>query len=299
MVCKGWGLAALLALGGCAAGETGQTDQAGSTSTATDQHIEWFSPMQPANAPQAPGNGDWANWLAAPWYGADGQPDHFDAIRMICPDGDCVSDQRRQVGSCDALFAADRDGLDVPGMDETQARYLARRLRCHAARLIASASPAASSHVAQFSMQGSDLRGLPVELGYATGPEQTGTMRELRDAGGDLGAFLDTLPGATRPAAVGEPDTGTRIVDGDNWTREWLLLARGDFNLDGVEDLLVAANLYITDEELLFGTRLYVVGKPRADSPMSVIQQIPLLGSEDSCDELVELCGNEIVTTAR
>lgn len=288
---RGLALATLL-LSACDSGAgAGSAADAGATSSArvpgpqaSTAKVERLGLMR-VEAADVSTHADWDAWFSAPWRGGEGSPAAFEAVRSVCSAGDCSVAERRDVDSCAALFDADAKGLDVEGMDEPQAAYLQRRLVCYAGRSLAAMRDADTSHVADYALDASTLAGLPAELGYPVAPEQFAEARRIDAEGGGLGEFLKKLPGAGEAGPAGASGEGLRVDDAEGWTREWLLLGRGDLDGDGLEDLLVGVNLYITDEALRFGSALFAVTRDQSGGPMRVVYEVPILGSRGACSD--------------
>ena len=170
-------------------------------------------------------------------------------------------------------------------MEAPQAGYLYRRLVCYAGRALAAMRSATVSHVSDYVLDPGTLAELPAELGYPDSPGQSAHARRIDEDGGRMGEFLENVAGIADVSAVQPGGSGLRLEDGTLWTREWLLLGRGDFDGDGVEDLLVGVNLYITDEALRFGSTLFVLARTEAAAPLQVTYEVPLLGAPDACSE--------------
>ena len=233
---------------------------------------------------------DWDDWFTKQWQPEGGTPAAFDAVRLTCPEGDCTVAEHMEVSSCALLFEADSKDLDVEGMEAPQGGYLYRRLVCYAGVALAAMRDANVSHVSDFVLDPETLMELPAELGYPDSPLQLEEARRLDDEGGRLAAFLEQVAGIAEGSLVQTHGEGLRIDDGELWTREWLLLGRGDIDGDGVEDLLIGVNLYITDEALRFGSRLYAVTRDEAGGALRMVYEVPIRGgcSEDAkCAEFL------------
>lgn len=293
-----WGLAlATCLLSGCEPALTTGAGGTESAATAKADSVEQLGLMR-SEAADVSSSADWESWFVEPWKGDDGVPAAFDAVRYTCDGGDCTVGEQLRVDSCAALFQADSQGLDVEGMDEPQAGYLYRRLVCYAGRGIAAMRDATTSHVSDYELEAGTLSELPAELGYPVAPDQFEDARRIDAAGGGLGGFLEQVLGIVDSSAIQAFGDGLRVDDEEGWTREWLLMGRGDLDGDGVEDLLVGVNLYITDEALRFGSRLYAVTREESGAPMRLVYEIPILGSADACSQ-AQLCATFLLPKKR
>lgn len=241
---------------------------------------------------------DWEAWFAEPWQAREDVPATFDAVRFICPEGDCTIHERMEVSSCALLFEADSRDLDVAGMEAPQAGYLYRRQVCYAGRTLAAMRDATTSHVSDYVLEPETLAELPAEMGYPGSADEFEGAHRIDQEGAGLGVFLEQVVGITDASAIQTTDEGLRVEDGNNWTREWLLLGRGDLDRDGIEDLLIGENLYITDEVLRIGSRLHVLTRKEADAPIRVMYQVPVLGKADACSGSAR-CANFLLPERR
>lgn len=296
IVLRGLVLVALL-LSACGSGPVANVGEVVPEAAGQSAGVERLGLMR-VEAADVASHADWEAWFAEPWQVREGVPAVFYPIRFDCTQGDCTVSERLEVSSCALLFEADAKGLDVEGMDEPQASYLQRRLICYAGRSLAATRDADTSYVADYVLDASTLRELPGELGYPVAPAQFAEARRIDAEGDGLGAFLDQLPGAGGNGPAQATEDGLRIDDGDGWTREWLLMGRGDLDGDGVEDLLIGVNLYITDEALRFGSTLFAVTRSEPGEPMRVVYEIPVLGSIDACSDNTR-CANFLLPEKR
>lgn len=294
MALRGLVLAALL-LSAC--GSESVADAGGVVPEAAGQSasVERLGLMR-VEAAEVASHADWETWFAKPWQARDNIPAEFDAVRFACIDGDCTAGERLEVNSCALLFEADSSDLDVPGMEAPQAGYLYRRLVCYAGRALAAMQDATTSHVSGYVLEAGTLSELPAELGYPGSPAELADARRMDEEGGNLGVFLEQVLGITDASAIQTTGGSLRIDDEDNWTREWVLMGRGDLDGDGLEDLLVGVNLYITDEALRFGSRLYAVTRDEAGAPLRVAYQVPIRGV---CSSETTQCANFLLPEIR
>ncbi len=283
------GLPALLLLSTAAC-----ASPAADVANAAPARVESFEALAGGGAPVGRSPRAWEPWLGRPWRADDGTAATYPVSRLACPGGRCEVVEEAVVDNCRALFDADRRNLDVDR--DARARYQGWRLKCYAGRAIAQAAVATDSHLSGFAMEANGYRQLPVALGFPSGPAQVDAIVEIQSAHGDLGDFIDkALSGVTAATVADARPRQVSIADDQAWTRSWTWLARGDFNHDGHEDLLVAASLHDSPTRALYAHRLFLVERPRRAAPLSLVQEIPLVAGPVVCERYVARCGRDIV----
>lgn len=259
------------------------------------QHVAWFDGMRSGGARINEGQ-RWSDWLATPWMTDAGDPLRFH-VHVL--DGSTLPRvvDKAVVGSCEQLFDADLRWLQ-PRTERERGPYSGLRRQCYAARVISQGIRAETSLVTNFDMHESTFSSLPAELVTIMSPGQQGERVDeiLRD-GGSLGEAIEyTLEGPTVDVSDVERLKQVAFIVHDGWRQDWTWLARGDFNHDGVEDLLVSSRLRAPSGEL-DDHRLFVLTRRAADSPIELLQEIPLYAGEeaDACSRRPARCGREII----
>lgn len=185
-----------------------------------------------------------------------------------------------------------------PTMEE-RVPYSALRSRCYSGRLINRGAAAAESFMSDFEMAEADFSQLPPELATVMSPgEQMEKVGEIMREGGRLGDVVDfTMAAPSFDYSRVHDLKRVSITDGDGWVQDWTWLARGDFNRDGIEDILVSSRLYMPGGSFVDDHRLFVLTRTADDSPVELLQEIPLYPGDETglCGELVSRCGREVV----
>lgn len=180
------------------------------------------------------------------------------------PEGEAV-----RIRTCEDLFAADARGLDRAGGDHTAYRYQA--LSCYAARAIADAHASTRSSLRDFTLDRTSVQQLPAGLWLAL----SAADRTKAAAGG---ARFGDLVGEASYDITSTATSRQVVVDAaDGRTQAIAWVARGDFDGDGGEDLLLAT--HDTDEGSGYeGFRLAVVSRSAANAPFRIVKTFPVNG---------------------
>lgn len=201
---------------------------------------------------------------------------------------------KTSVSSCQQLFLANSTRLHVwtKLQDEesekelhqpvntqraTAAAYVVASIACYAARDILHATAPKVSYLANFEMNARDAHNLPAALFQVMSDSETVDIKKAMIAGKTLGEVVG--PGSSfedRANKFGNAPL-VRVDNGFGAIEDISLLARGDFNHDGIEDLLISISATSPDGH--FGSnQLYLVTRLAPDAPMKVLKTYPDLG---------------------
>ncbi|SKA27913.1 hypothetical protein [Novilysobacter spongiicola] len=230
-----------------------------STMGRVESPVTWSDSYGMDSVP-APDAEDWTRWMAQPWQ-VDGEPR---VSIVLDDDGNEV-----EVRSCEELFRADERGWTGSYLDGRIQRAWAST--CYGARAIAGAVPAARSHLEGFVLDESSVRALPVLLGTIISGDNERTVRQLHAAVGTLGDYIGEAVVVTRP-------DGGATIENDWGGRQGLTIkARGDFNHDGVADLLLSTSSWIPGASH-WSHGLWIITRDAPGAPLRVVEEIPVMG---------------------
>lgn len=183
---------------------------------------------------------------------------------------------KEKVRSCRTLFQADVRKM-VPVAYSDRAQYRSWAINCYAIRSVAQASAATRSYVTDFTMDKSHVKKLPVELAFVISNDDKREVRRIRAAGGTLGAYI--AHASIAPSDSQRVSHGAEIKDDSGGMQGLSWRASGDFNHDGVQDLLISTYNHVTGGDYVaYG--LYVVTRLDAHAPMIVIKKFPVMGPD-------------------
>lgn len=211
------------------------------------------------DAEPVPGPDDWAAWMAKPWQ-IEGEP-----VKSILRNSD---GEEVEVRTCEELFNSEARGWTA-GYVEGRI-HSARAAKCHAARIVAGAAPAAHSYVQGFSLDEASVRELPVSLAAIISPDDVRRVNELQATGGTLGNYL-------RDSVIVTDSDGTAWIK-DDWGggQSLRIEATGDFNKDGIADLLVSSSSWV-DIGSHWSQGLWIITRDAFGAPLRVVEEIPVM----------------------
>lgn len=282
--------AAVLLQSGCAAATSD------GVTLSESQEAAWFEGLRSGGARIDDGPG-WDAWLDTPWISDTGEMIRF-RVHLLGGGQQAVVVDEATVDTCMQLFDADLRSLQPP-MQRERVPYAGLRRQCYAARVISEGLKAETSFVTDFDMDEPTFRNLPAQLVTVMSPgRQAERVDEIVSNGGTLGDAIDyTMDKPSTDASDVERLKQIAFIDQDGWRQDWTWLARGDFNRDGVEDLLVSSRLRAPVGEHLDDYRLFLLTRRAADSPIELLQEIPLASGDETglCSEMVIRCGRDIL----
>lgn len=171
--------------------------------------------------------------------------------------------------------------LHISDDDPTQAidqkSYRLASIGCYAAREILHATAPKVSYLTNFKMNAHDARNLPAALFQVMSGSETEDIKKAMVAGKTLGEVVG--PGSSFEDHANKFGNAplVRVDNGFGAIEDISLLARGDFNHDGIEDLLISISATSPDGH--FGSnQLYLVTRLAPNAPMKVLKTYPDLG---------------------
>lgn len=182
------------------------------------------------------------------------------------------------VDNCTALFKADQAGLTQP-MHGSWKIYRAWAKNCYAVRALADAKAADQSFVDDFAMTEENVRALPVDLAFMVSNDDIRHMKKIRKNGGNLGDYIGKAT-VSRGLKTGDgPSRYSVVRDQYGGVQALRLVARGDFDHDGVEDLMISTATSLTGGSYeAYG--LYVVTRKKPDAPFELVQRFDVMGDD-------------------
>lgn len=185
------------------------------------------------------------------------------------------------VGSCEQLFDANVRNERISSKDKTQAiderSYRVRAVGCYAAREIGGATQPHTSYVSGFSMDARNARVLPAGLSVVSSSSEISDVKQAMAKHETLAYVMGR--GATFRQVANQFGNApmVRITNRFGGIEDVVLLARGDFNHDGVEDLLIRTSA-ISVGGHPGPISLYLVTRLAPKAPMVVLKTYPDLG---------------------
>lgn len=184
--------------------------------------------------------------------------------------------QTMLVDSCRQLFKADEAGMiePAPNSGYSLQQYRVAAASCYAGRVIATAVPAKKSFVKDFIFNAATLRELPPDMGFFISNSEMEKLERAKKQGDQLGSFLT---GAKFSFKNTPNEKVAEIKYSDDSKQTFVLTAKGDFNNDGIEDLLI-----YTVSSVAGGTYraigLYAITKLGPNAHYVIVKKYPVGG---------------------
>lgn len=176
-------------------------------------------------------------------------------------------DDKMIVNSCKTLFKADFQGFN--NLQMTAGGWGYYRLwaeNCYNALFVSRMIPSKISYVATFNLNASTVKLLPADV---MSPYEFENPNDGVHARGDIGDLLPAHPAKiTYDAKAGE--VAVRYATGG--TQYFSITARGDYNHDGVEDLLVGTYYTIGGGGDLSYRELFVITRTQPNGPFRILK---------------------------
>lgn len=174
------------------------------------------------------------------------------------------------VKTCNDFLEIANLALELPTEDDW-ATYWAQGARCFALSALRTAKPAERSHLGWFRFAPAAIAKLPPGLALQGSPDEEEAVAKAAKACRSWGKYDPSLKVLARTADVAS-------LRSEGWTGRLTLFARGDFDGDGSEDLLIRRAAHVTGGSLA-ETRVFIVSQT---SPRSCPRVIKDLGAPAS-----------------
>lgn len=159
--------------------------------------------------------------------------------------------------------------LTKQGFQSTPLTYqLALGADCHALRALRQAVPAQRTHLAGFQLDAQTINDLPPDLSLIISQDDVRKVAAARKAGH---SWRELQP-ITR---VTPESSHTVLVEGHGWGERLEIDAFGDFNHDGLEDILVKTHAWLTGGTYTT-TRLFVLTRFQDGGRLHVVTEYNL-----------------------
>lgn len=219
--------------------------------------IKWYPGLSLGDVRQ-PSIDKWRASLSQPWS-LGGDPVTF----TIVDGGNSLT-----VDRCTRLFAIVEAGLDVGGAD--QEIFNAWRTSCSAVRVLVNGVPAKQSHLPHFRLNRKNIEALPVQLAFQVSPEDERKVAAISSRGGSFGDYA----GNVTVRQLGKPaDRRVAVIEDASEVQKLVVLAQGDFDHDGIDDLMISSTNSVTNATYT-AAHLYIVSRLKAGGPLVLRQQV-------------------------
>ncbi len=169
------------------------------------------------------------------------------------------------VTNCSTCVELLAQGYEPP-LDRDLQVLTAMALKCLALQALQAASPSATSYLTQFRFDSGALARLPPALALAV---STGQSKRRQEAGEKQLSWSQFDPAATARAE----NEDTLRVEGPGWEQRLEVIARGDFDGDGVEDWMVQDEAWMT-EGTYRSVRLFLLARTGPGDQLRVIREL-------------------------
>lgn len=171
-----------------------------------------------------------------------------------------------KIENCLSYFQLTRQGFQSTPLKH----QMLEGVVCHALQALKHAVPARRSFLAEFTVNDASVRKLPPDLALSISPDD---QRRVQRAKTDHLSWdnIDTIHRVIPHAE------GSGLVEGDGWAMRLTILARGDFNQDGFEDLLLQTHGWLT-EGTYERVRLLELTRKTPQGPLTVTKEYSLTG---------------------
>lgn len=214
--------------------------------------VKWHTGLKLGDA-RASSMAGWRDALLQPWHLGN------DPVSFSVSNGS----NHVVVDRCDKLVPAVASGMRADGLD--QAVFEAWAVRCEAVRLLINGVAPQMDFIGDFFLNEKGVGALPIGMAFVVSPDDERKFASIKSRGGTLGNFL----GNVTLQAVGDPGQYQVMLRNNNNGASQLLsvLAEGDFDHDGINDLLISSSNAMRDGSYR-AAHLYIVSRLEADGPL-------------------------------
>ena len=172
------------------------------------------------------------------------------------------SGEEMVVGNCIEYMHARDQGYEP--LNNLVAAYVNdKAATCEVLSELAAARPSEESYLEQFSLDPQAIGELPPQIGFIVSEERADAASTAGKAGQGLGEFEDY--------SVNDFSANHAELDGDGWAMTIDVVAHGDFNADGVEDLLMKVNYQATEGSYI-DTRVFILTRTEKDGRVALVE---------------------------
>lgn len=206
---------------------------------------------------------EWSQRLSETWHLGTYKP----SFRLAGKAGRKVT-----VDTCDGLFKADAADTKL-SPDESFNVYRAWAQSCYASKVMASAKKAKVSHLSDFKLDKKWVGELPARLSLTISKDD---QRRIDSVVARHGGLVEATDVASMKFKNTDKVQQVTVTDKSGGVVRIDLVGKGDFNGDGIEDLLVATTDSIDGGDYQ-SLGLYTLTKTKPNAAMMVIRQFPVM----------------------
>jgi len=174
--------------------------------------------------------------------------------------------EHHSVKSCDDFFKAQMHHWEPVNAYETGS-YMMMGMLCHAVKIISSGSDAKMSFIGQYKLSKNITDEFPPQFANIISTEERKRIFSNKK--------ITTWKSAASIKSITVENDHKAVVKEAGSTQEVDLLAQGDFNSDGIADILVMVGNTV-DEGSYSSTELYLLTKPKQQNLFVLLKQYPI-----------------------
>lgn len=179
---------------------------------------------------------------------------------------------KSSVDTCEKLFSANEKSLGPVPIELGAYQYMA--LKCYIAKAVYLAKSAKVSYLGKWVLNNSTVKQLPPQLAFVVSNDDKSIVYRAEAKHKSLGSMLSNAEITSKAV----DDNHHVIINNGVSIQELALVARGDFNGDGVEDLLVASENHLSGGRYRqYG--LYVVTRLKKGGSLILAKTYPVMTS--------------------